>query len=639
MEINKPVKDPYRSALKKKGMAYMPKNYEDINSQKGILAMIVAVLPTAAGIAKSAENALWPKVQAGKLPILQAVGQCALEINKIIAVTPAESMMLEKRGSEQLLKAWVALEYYSYLMLPEYSGNIRALRDRIFAILRQRDTGAAPAAQPKAAPAAPVTAVPVERTGGQPQIPKPKVPMPQPPVQPPVALAEDFGKTVMAERPNAGAAQELGKTVMVENAPEQAEELDKTAYTSVQENNMFAGGEAEEIGATVNVAREDIPAGKKSGKSGAKLPIIIIAAVVVIAALVAGILISGSKSVEKTEAAIEAIGTVTMESGDAIAEAEELYDGLSKGNREKVENRDTLFAAREAFDRMYGAVTEVQEAITAIKQPVSLDSGDAIAKARKLYDALAEDLKDKVSNYPALSDAESAYHILYTEDQAGKLYNAAKSAYDSGDHKTALAKIDDMLSNHPGSSLESKAKTLASSCVEVTAQTAMDENRLEDAMILLERAKKSYAKSDKINDLHDRLVNKLQGQRPANGKMFAVRMEQGYCKMVITAKGSDLCIKLTSKSDSSKYTIYYIREGETFSMHVKDGEYSLKYAYGDYWYGQEEMFGQEGYYYELDDTFDLQTIYSGNKVTYEYYEFTLDVNGGWSQKSVSRESF
>ena len=42
MENNKPVKDPYRSALKKKAMAYMPKNYEDVASQKQILAMIIA---------------------------------------------------------------------------------------------------------------------------------------------------------------------------------------------------------------------------------------------------------------------------------------------------------------------------------------------------------------------------------------------------------------------------------------------------------------------------------------------------------------------------------------------------------------------------------------------------------------------
>ena len=127
--------------------------------------------------------------------------------------------------------------------------------------------------------------------------------------------------------------------------------------------------------------------------------------------------------------------------------------------------------------------------------------------------------------------------------------------------------------------------------------------------------------------------------RPANGKMFAVRMEQGYCKMVITAKGSDLCIKLTSTSDPEKYTIYYIREGETFAMHVKDGKYNLKYGYGDTWYGQEEMFGSGGHYYQLNSVFELDTLYLGGWVQYEYYEFTLDISGDWTQTAISRDEF
>ena len=135
------------------------------------------------------------------------------------------------------------------------------------------------------------------------------------------------------------------------------------------------------------------------------------------------------------------------------------------------------------------------------------------------------------------------------------------------------------------------------------------------------------------------MATKLKNMRPANGRMFAVRMEQGYCKMVITAKGSDLCIKLTSTANPEKYTFYYIREGETFAMHVKDGEYTLKYGYGDCWYGQEDMFGADGHYYELDEVFDLSTYYSGGWVQYEYYEFTLDINGGWAQKSISRSGF
>ena len=94
MENKKPVKDPYRSALKKRAMAFMPKNYEDIHAQQQILSMIVAVVPAAAGCARAAEANLWPKVQSNALPIIQAVGQCAMEVNKAIAAAPLESLLL-----------------------------------------------------------------------------------------------------------------------------------------------------------------------------------------------------------------------------------------------------------------------------------------------------------------------------------------------------------------------------------------------------------------------------------------------------------------------------------------------------------------------------------------------------------------
>ena len=650
MENNKPVKDPYRSALKKKAMAYMPKNYEDVASQKQILAMIIAVVPAAAGVAKTAETAIWPKVQAKTLPIVQGVGQCALEVNKAIAAAPMESLLLEKRSSETLLKAWVALEYYSYLMLPEYSGNIRNLRDRLFAILRQRDN-APVMAKPVAAPAAPapVTAVPVQRTSGQVSVPKPKVPMPQPPQppvppppptppQPPVPpqpQAEDFGKTVMVERPAAAPAQELGKTVMVEKAPAAEPAPEKTQFTPVQVPNMFQeDGMAEEIGSTVSVSREPAPAKKKS-----KAPVAIIAAAVLVIAVVVGILVMGAKSVDKVEAAIDAIGTVTLESREAIEEAEYLYAELADGKKKKVENRETLFAARDEYDSQINAVAEVEAAIDAIGSPVTLASGQAVEKARNLYNKLREDLKDNVSNYSDLETREAAYTNLYNKEQAEKLYTAAKAAFDSGDYNTAISKIGEILDHYPDSAKARDAKTLGADCVEVLAQKAMNENRLEDAKNLLDLAKEDYTQTDGIKTLAGQLETKLKNMRPANGRMFAVRMEQGYCKMVITAKGSDLCIKLTSTANPEKYTFYYIREGETFAMHVKDGEYTLKYGYGDCWYGQEDMFGADGHYYELDEVFDLSTYYSGGWVQYEYYEFTLDINGGWAQKSISRSGF
>lgn len=622
MENKKQVKDPYRSALKKKAMAFMPKNYEDVNAQKQILSMIVAVVPAAAGIVKAAETGLWPKVQGGSLPIIQAVGQCALEVNKAIAAAPVESLLLEKRSSESLLKAWVSLDYYAYLMLPEYSGNIRALRDRMFAILRQRDTGNAPAAPvaPQPIPQAedPNKTVMVERA--------------------PAGLAEDPNKTVMVERAPAGLAEDPNKTVMVEREPEIPTDSMKTQFTPQPEAVSYAA--AEEIGATVSVAREEVSeVWEPAKKSRSKMPIFAVLAVVAIVAVVALVLGMGSAAVTKVEEAIDAIGTVSLESKDEIEAAEVLYEDLSEGNQKKVENRDTLFAARSEYDRQADAVAQVEEAINAISSPVTLKSGDAVRKARKLYDALDADLKDDVSNYATLKSKEEAYTELYNEEQAGILYASALKDYEAGNYDAALGDIADLLKKYPGTSVDGNAKTLGADSAAQLAMTALTENRLEDAMTLLTQAE-GYKKTDTTASVRDKLVARLNNNRPSNGRLFATKAEQGYCKMVITAAGSDICIKLTSNENSEKYTIFYIREGETFSMYLKDGSYTMHYAYGDYWYGEEAMFGENGHYKKVDHDFELNTSYSGWTITYEYYEFTLNTDSsGMNETAITRSQF
>lgn len=621
MENNKPVKDPYRSALKKKAMAFMPKNYEDINAQKQILAMIVAVVPAAGGIVQAAENGLWPKVQGGALPIIQAVGQCALEVNKAIAAAPVESLLLEKRSSESLMKAWVALDYYSYLMLPEYSGNIRGLRDRMFAILRQRDTGAAPAAQ------------------AVPHVAPPAAPVVPPVVPQPMQQAEDLNKTVMVEREPAVQAEDLNKTVMVEREPEIPADDRKTQFSPRQEATAFAAP-AQEIGATVSVNREEVSQiRQEKKKSGSKLPVMIAAAAVVVLSVVGLVFGMGSAAVTKAEEAIAAIGTVTLESQDEIVAAEMLYEDLSEGNQKKVENRDTLFAARTEYDRQVAAIAEVEEAINAISFPVTLKSGDSVKKARKLYDALDADLKDNVSNYATLKSKEAAYTELYNEEQAGILYAKALKDYEAGSYDAVVKAIDDLLEKHPGTTVDADARVLGADSMAQLVQTAINENRLEDAMDMLSRAEQ-YKITDATAAARDKLMNRLNSNRPSNGKMFAVKTEQGYCKMVITAKGSDVCIKLTSKESSEKYVTFYIREGETFSMYLKDGAYTMHYAYGNYWYGEEDLFGDSGHYKKVNHDFELNTYYSGWTITYEYYEFTLNTaSSNLDETTITRSQF
>lgn len=57
-----------------------------------------------------------------------------------------------------------------------------------------------------------------------------------------------------------------------------------------------------------------------------------------------------SEAVKSTEEAIKAIGEVTIDSNDAVKNAERLYEALTDAEKEKVGNRMTLVEAREDLD-------------------------------------------------------------------------------------------------------------------------------------------------------------------------------------------------------------------------------------------------------------------------------------------------
>ena len=100
---------------------------------------------------------------------------------------------------------------------------------------------------------------------------------------------------------------------------------------------------------------------------------------------------------------IDAIGEVTLESGDAIKAARAAYDALTDTQKELVKNYEKLTAAEEAYAAMVDAAAAkaAEDLIDAIGE-VTADSGDAITAAREAYDALTDTQKELVKNYEKL---------------------------------------------------------------------------------------------------------------------------------------------------------------------------------------------------------------------------------------------
>lgn len=118
---------------------------------------------------------------------------------------------------------------------------------------------------------------------------------------------------------------------------------------------------------------------------------------------------------------INAIGTVTLNSKNAIEAARAAYDALTADQKALVTNYETLTAAetslkalQDAADKAaddQAAANPVIEQINAIGT-VTLDSKTAIEAARAAYDALTAEQKALVTNYSALTSAEKALSSL-----------------------------------------------------------------------------------------------------------------------------------------------------------------------------------------------------------------------------------
>ena len=137
---------------------------------------------------------------------------------------------------------------------------------------------------------------------------------------------------------------------------------------------------------------------------------------------------------------IDAIGEVTLESGDAIKAARAAYDALTDTQKELVKNYEKLTAAEEAYAAMVDAAAAkaAEDLIDAIGE-VTADSGDAIKAARAAYDALTDTQKELVKNYEKLLAAEELYEEL-TASAAAIAQKAAEEARKAQEEAEAAQK-------------------------------------------------------------------------------------------------------------------------------------------------------------------------------------------------------
>ena len=115
---------------------------------------------------------------------------------------------------------------------------------------------------------------------------------------------------------------------------------------------------------------------------------------------------------------INSIGAVTAASETAIKAAEEAYAALSDVSKAAVTNYATLQAAEASLSAIKsqdqanaGAVINLINAIGT----VTTDSGAAIEQAEAAYNTLSDNAKTQVTNYQVLVDARNQYNTLIAQ--------------------------------------------------------------------------------------------------------------------------------------------------------------------------------------------------------------------------------
>ena len=140
-----------------------------------------------------------------------------------------------------------------------------------------------------------------------------------------------------------------------------------------------------------------------------------------------------SKATASAEEQINALGTITLESGDAIAAARAAVDALKTKDRVKVENVDVLAAAETVYQNLLYTkqADDLEELIHGLR-PITLNSGEALNEADRLYNEADINVKVQVENFSELVTAFQLFRFLRIDQVEVKINAILDVTEDSG---------------------------------------------------------------------------------------------------------------------------------------------------------------------------------------------------------------
>ena len=337
----------------------------------------------------------------------------------------------------------------------------------------------------------------------------------------------------------------------------------------------------------------------------------------------------------KFDASVAALGEITLESEDAIRVVREAYNGLSGEVRDAVTSLDALTAAEEklTFLKKKARADEVDAAIAALGE-VTLESEAEVQALRAEYDALPEEIRELVTLSGTLDKAEGTIQTLKDKAAAAEV----KKLSDEKKYDEAIALAEEYMKGRPvtgdrGGVVKNCLKAYAAK-----ANALMKKDRNEEAYGLLKACLESYADADltDVNAVWNSLKKAIA--EPKSGQIFSKQAQGGYCTFTVEAGDYPAFIKLVNTKDAKSAISFYVRAHGKTTVHVKNGTYEVRYATGEKWFGSKELFGSGTRYKIFDDKFSFTTKNNGRYINYTTWSVTLySVAGGTGSTSTIPE--
>lgn len=141
-----------------------------------------------------------------------------------------------------------------------------------------------------------------------------------------------------------------------------------------------------------------------------------------------------------------------------------------------------------------------------------------------------------------------------------------------------------------------------------------------------------------VNAYKSRTPTLVEEALPANGFILHHSKAKPIAPFrVITHNGSHHFVKMVDWKTGKPVVEFFIRAGQSVDVDMPLGSYTMRYATGDTWYGQESLFGAETQYHTTNTRFDFYA--HGNRVVGHTIELFLQVNGNLSTRAISSDQW